>query len=104
MSVMLYKCPGPHKLHGVSCEYKVVEEGQVEEELANGWSSTPAEAGESHAKGSGVQKEVKKEEAKKEKGEVVEAAPVVKKKRGRPPKKAESEDKAKEEKVVLGEN
>lgn len=44
MSVMLYKTPGPHKLHGIMCEYTVVEEGDVDARLKEGWAKSPAEA------------------------------------------------------------
>jgi hypothetical protein len=88
MSVMLYKSPGPHCIHGVQCEYVVVKAEEVDEYISNGWCENPADLGGSDAKGSGLskQEEASKEEAtKEEKGEVVE---VVKKKRGRPPKNA----------------
>lgn len=46
MSVMLYKSPGQHEFHGVSCEYCIVAEGDVEVMESDGWCRTPAEAAE----------------------------------------------------------
>ncbi len=43
---MIYRCPGPHKLHGVDCEYKIVSEDDVESHFGEGWAKTPAEAAE----------------------------------------------------------
>lgn len=44
MTVMLYKSPGPHKLHGVMVDYVIVDEADVEAKLAEGWFKTTLEA------------------------------------------------------------
>lgn len=44
MSVMLYKHPGKHKLHGDKFDYIVVEENDVESAIENGWYKSTSEA------------------------------------------------------------
>lgn len=44
MSVMLYKHPGHHALHGGFYDYVVVNEADVEKHLADGWALTTDEA------------------------------------------------------------
>ena len=44
MTVMLYKSPGKHNLHGVMVDYVVVDEADVESRLEEGWSRTPLAA------------------------------------------------------------
>lgn len=44
MSVMLYKYPGEHKLHDDNFDYIIVEEGEVEATIKDGWSLTTTEA------------------------------------------------------------
>lgn len=41
---MLYKCPGPHFLHGIKCDYIIVPSNQADQWIAKGWSYSPAEA------------------------------------------------------------
>lgn len=43
---MLYRAPGPHKLHGHDVEYVVVDAVDVDGKLGEGWFRTPTEAGE----------------------------------------------------------
>ena len=50
MTTMIYRCPGPHLLHGVECEYKIVDADGVDDALAEGWSRTPKEAAEKGGK------------------------------------------------------
>lgn len=45
-ATMLYRCPGPETFEGVSCETTIVDEHEVEEHLAAGWSRNWIEAGE----------------------------------------------------------
>lgn len=45
---MLYKCPGPHDLHGVQCDYQVVDEDDIEREEAEGWHRTIPAAHEAY--------------------------------------------------------
>lgn len=44
MTTMLYKCPGPHAIHGGHFDYTVVEDDQVEAAQADGWHLTTPEA------------------------------------------------------------
>jgi hypothetical protein len=37
---MLYKCPGPHQIHGGQFDYTVVEEEDVAQAQADGWNLT----------------------------------------------------------------
>jgi hypothetical protein len=61
MSVMLYKCPGKELLHGIECDYIVVEEADVEKNIKKGWFLSTTEAKEAFDN-----KKPKKAEAKKE--------------------------------------
>ena len=48
-ATMLYKCPGPHEIHGGHFDYTIVdadEEGAVEAAQADGWHLTTTEAKE----------------------------------------------------------
>lgn len=51
-ATMLYKCPGPHEIHGGHFDYTIVdadEEGVLEQAVAEGWHLTTnaaKEAGE----------------------------------------------------------
>lgn len=47
MSVMLYKYPGIHELHGDKFDYIVVDESEVDTKLKEGWFKTTPEAKES---------------------------------------------------------
>lgn len=47
MSVMVYKKGGGHVLHGLECDYKVVDEEDVKTAIKDGWFMT---TGEAHAK------------------------------------------------------
>ena len=44
MSVMLYKHPGKHKMHGDMFDYIVVDEGDVEAKVKEGWAKSTGEA------------------------------------------------------------
>lgn len=44
MSVMLYKYPGPHKIHGDNFNYMIVEADNVAHAVKNGWFETTDEA------------------------------------------------------------
>lgn len=48
MTTMLYKCPGPHEIHGGQYDYTIVDEDQVEAALAEGWKLTTPEAKQDH--------------------------------------------------------
>ena len=45
-ATMLYKCPGPHEIHGGNYDYTIVDadaEGELEQAIADGWHlTTPA--------------------------------------------------------------
>lgn len=56
MSVMLYKHPGKHKLHGDMFDYVVVDQSQVADHLEAGWSLTTTEAKEPGGKKPGRRK------------------------------------------------
>ena len=46
-ATMLYKCPGPHDIHGGHFDYTIVdadEEGAIDTALASGWYLTTPEA------------------------------------------------------------
>ena len=53
-ATMVYKCPGPHVLHGIGVDYKIVDavpsdgacESELDEALKAGWFRTPIEASE----------------------------------------------------------
>jgi hypothetical protein len=45
-ATMLYRCPGPETFEGVSCETTIVDEYEVEEHVAAGWSRNWIEADE----------------------------------------------------------
>ena len=44
MTVMLYKYPGPHSLHGDKFDYIVVGNDGVDDALKDGWARTTDEA------------------------------------------------------------
>ena len=44
MSVMLYKHPGPHEIHGDMFDYIIVDEDAVENAIKDGWRKTTDEA------------------------------------------------------------
>lgn len=50
MSVMLYKHPGPHDIHGDKFDYIVVDEGDVDAMVKEGWAKTTDEAKSGPAK------------------------------------------------------
>lgn len=45
---MLYKCPGPHQIHGGHFDYTIVDEGDIEQALAEGWHLTTTDAKAEH--------------------------------------------------------
>lgn len=45
-ATMLYRAPGPECFEGVACETTIVDEGDVEAHLADGWHRNWIEAGE----------------------------------------------------------
>ncbi len=49
MSVMLYKQPGKHKIHGDTFDYVVVNEDEVEVSLSHGWHKTTTEAKDAYS-------------------------------------------------------
>lgn len=44
MSVMLYKYPGSHDMHGDKFDYIIVDESEVDAKVKAGWSKTTDEA------------------------------------------------------------
>lgn len=48
-ATMVYRAPGPHQLHGHDVDYQVIDGPDVTAALADGWFSTPTEAGEAYA-------------------------------------------------------
>lgn len=46
MTWMVFKAPGPHKIHGHMVDYKVIDEAKRDEYLADGWHDTAVAAGE----------------------------------------------------------
>lgn len=49
-ATMLYRAPGPEKIHGHDVEYTIVDASKVDEHVALGWFRTAVEAGEAHLK------------------------------------------------------
>jgi hypothetical protein len=49
-TTMLYKCPGPHDLHGGKYDYTIVPDEQIDAALADGWFLTTPEAKAAHEK------------------------------------------------------
>ncbi len=47
-ATMLYKWGGPHKLHGGSYHYIIVDASSVDEKLSEGWYTTTDEAKKAH--------------------------------------------------------
>jgi hypothetical protein len=45
---MLYRCPGPHAIHGGHFDYTIIPDAQIEETLAQGWFRTTPEAKEAY--------------------------------------------------------
>jgi hypothetical protein len=43
-ATMLYKCPGPHEIHGGQFDHTIVDEDDVEQALADGWHLTTPDA------------------------------------------------------------
>ena len=46
-ATMVYKCPGPHEIHGDHFDYKIVdadEEGAIDQAIEDGWHLTTDEA------------------------------------------------------------
>lgn len=48
MTVMLFKAPGPEKIHGHQVQYVVVDESEVDDKLGAGWHMTAIAAGEAY--------------------------------------------------------
>lgn len=44
MSVMLYKHPGPHDIHGDKFDYIIVDEADVDAKVKEGWAKSTDEA------------------------------------------------------------
>ena len=44
MPTMLYKCPGPHDIHGGRFDYVIVDESEIATAQADGWHLTTTEA------------------------------------------------------------
>lgn len=49
MKTMLYKHPGPHKIHGGKFDYIIVFNDDIEDALKDGWFRTTGEALEGQA-------------------------------------------------------
>jgi len=45
-TIMLYKHPGEHILHGVKCDYVIVNEDETGKLLEEGWALSPIKAKE----------------------------------------------------------
>lgn len=50
MNWMMFRAPGPEKIHGYDVEYKVIETSEREAYIAAGWFDTAVAAGDAHAK------------------------------------------------------
>ena len=49
MHTMVFKAPGPHKIHGHQVTYKVIPDADVEAHQTDGWHLTAIQAGEARA-------------------------------------------------------
>lgn len=49
MTMMVFKSPGPEKIHGFQVQYKVVDEAEVDALVADGWHLSAVEAGQAAA-------------------------------------------------------
>lgn len=47
-TTMLYRCPGPHQIHGGQFDYVIVDDEQIEAKLDEGWHLTTPEAKAAH--------------------------------------------------------
>lgn len=45
MTMMVFKSPGPEKIHGQMVQFEVVDEADVDARLADGWHLTAIDAG-----------------------------------------------------------
>jgi hypothetical protein len=63
MTWMVFKAPGPHEIHGHQVQYKVIDEAQREQYLADGWHDTAIAAGESKLAADRAVEEQKEAEA-----------------------------------------
>lgn len=53
-ATMLYKCPGPHPIHGGNYDTLIVDEDDIEEAMGKGWHlTTPAAKAAHDAEGDG---------------------------------------------------
>lgn len=48
MPTMLYRCPGPHEIHGGRYDYTIVPDDEVEASVSAGWYLTTPEALAAH--------------------------------------------------------
>ena len=46
---MLYRCPGPHEVHGGKFDHTVVDDSEIEAAVADGWFLTTPEAKDARA-------------------------------------------------------
>lgn len=63
MTMMVFKSPGPEKIHGHLVSYKVLPEDQVDGYLADGWYLTAVQAGEAKIAAEKAEAERKESEA-----------------------------------------
>jgi hypothetical protein len=80
-ATMLYRSPGPESFEGVSCETVIVDEHEVEEHLAAGWSRNWIEADAVAKAAAGAKLQANEAELQKV-GEQLKAAPKAGKARG----------------------
>lgn len=66
-SVMLYKYPGKHRMHGDMFDYVIIHYSELYKYLENGWHKTTQEAKESYNNLPASQKPVKKKKKKRKK-------------------------------------
>lgn len=45
---MVYKCPGPHEIHGGRFDFITVDDDKIEDALAEGWHLTTPDAKAAH--------------------------------------------------------
>lgn len=98
MSTMLYKHPGPHKIHRDKFNYVIVDEDDIEVHLEKGWFRTTPEAKANSSDGSKSEKpKVKKVEKTKTK-EPEESSDVSQPQSQEPVKVDEKKDNTSDEK------
>lgn len=93
MTIMVFKSPGPEKIHGYQVQYKVVDESEADGYVADGWHLSAVAAGEAAAAEQAEQAQIARDEQER-----AVAAEIA----ARPPTREELEQKAQELGLTYG--